>query len=117
MDSAIDLTQEDFDNHPSITKISNLILPHGNNFKSRNRFNYLLIRLLIISFLFFFFFFFFEDFNRLLLDFRENTPSLFRCYRSGDVNKTLFWLCGFFVHAMEHHTRRDETLKNGCHPP
>ena len=68
MDSAIDLTQEDFDNHPSITKISNLILPHGNNFKSRNRFNYLLIRLLIISFLFFFFFFFFEDFNRLLLD-------------------------------------------------
>ena len=54
MDSAIDLTQEDFDNHPSITKISNLIL---------------LIRLLIISFLFFFFFFFFfEDFNRLLLD-------------------------------------------------
>ena len=64
-----------------------------------------------------FFFFFFEDFNRLLLDFRENTPSLFHCYRSGDVNKTLFWLCGFFVHAMEHHTRRDETLKNGCHPP
>ena len=62
-----------------------------------------------LSFLSFSFFLFFEDFNRLLLDL-EKTRHRYSVAIEAAMSTKLFF--GFVALW-----RRDETLKNGCHPP